>query len=215
MATRLPIARLTKARENLKTFSNQETAHQQIAQQKKRQNAKATKKGNLDKWMQVIAAEKERAIHEPQFHLHPLNDAKDPNVIQIHMPMMSFPINLRWLRAVLVLANLVLLMTGYRCFQAWANMSEIKDQANLGLSQQERDKDPFNVPHHWLHEYHHSLAHGFAHGDQIFFACGVLLISYYMVFGCFIPFIYGKTFTDMSFSVLGGKQHFLIFQAEA
>lgn len=208
MATRLAIARLTKAREHLKNFSNQDQTSEHQHQRKK-QDIKTvkTKKGKLvlDKWTQVIAAEKERAIHERQFHLHPLNHAKDPDVIQFHIGCSYLLINLKWLRAVLVISNIIIGFTAYECFKAWTQMQAIKDQATLGLTQQEKDKDPFNIPHHWLHEKYHALAHGFAHGDQIFFACGTLLTTYYLIYGLFIPFNYGKNFTDMKFSVLGGK----------
>ena len=71
------------------------------------------------------------------------------------------------------------------------------------MSRAEKDKDPFNLPHPWLHEHSEVLSHGFAHADQILFASGVFLMTYYVIFGLIIPFKFGSGLTDVAFSVIG------------
>ena len=71
-----------------------------------------------------------------------------------------------------------------------------------GLSRAEKDKDPFHVPHPWLHEQSNVLAHGFAHADQILLSFGVLLMAYYLVFGLIITIKFGCDLTNVAFSVI-------------
>ena len=71
-----------------------------------------------------------------------------------------------------------------------------------GLTRAEKDKDPFHVPHPWLHEQSNVLAHGFAHADQILLSFGVLLMAYYLVFGLIITVKFGCDLTNVAFSVI-------------
>ena len=84
------------------------------------------------------------------------------------------------LRLLLFFLNLAILATAVMSFQAWIKIDEIKHQAQSGLPQVDKDRDPFDVPHPWLHDHHHMLAHGFAHANQILFSSGVMLICYYL-----------------------------------
>ena len=70
------------------------------------------------------------------------------------------------------------------------------------MTRAEKDKDPFHVPHPWLHDQSDVLALGFAHADQILLSFGVLLMAYYLVFGLIITVKFGCDLTNVAFSVI-------------
>lgn len=139
---------------------------------------------------------------ERHFHLHPLSQDSDPTVILLRFCHLDLKVNLKLLRKIFILANLVVLATGVFSFKTWATILDIKHETTKGLLPMEKAKDPFDMPHPWLHDHFHVLAHGFAHGDLVLFASGVILTGYYLVCGFIIPLKYGNSLINMSFVVL-------------
>jgi hypothetical protein len=141
---------------------------------------------------------------QPQFHLKALTNPSDPDVVLLKLPIChQLELRLVTVRLVFFLANMVVLAAAVMSFQAWIKMDSIKFEATKGLPSAAKALDSLHVPHDWIHDhYSHLLSHGFAHADQILFACGVVLMSYYVVFGFTIPLLYGRGLTDLRFSVL-------------
>ena len=85
------------------------------------------------KWKPIFESEKNRQIEEPQFHLHSLGNASDPNVVLLCFGrLLRFQINLVSLRKFLCLVNLITLASSVMSFQAWIWVDAIKLETTKG-----------------------------------------------------------------------------------
>ena len=132
---------------------------------------------------------------EPQFHLQSLGNASNPDIVFFRLMGFEQKLNLFHLRVKLVVFNLLVLGASVMAYQGWIWVDEIKRDATKGLSQAEKDRDPFNIPHQWLHTFNHIIAHGFADADGVLFGCAASLMISYVLFGSIISMCnYGKSF---------------------
>ena len=65
--------------------------------------------------------------------------------------------------------NLLVLWACMTSFQGWIWVDQMKRDTTKGLSQAEKDRDPFDIPHPWVHEFSHIIAHGFADAEGTVF----------------------------------------------
>ena len=132
---------------------------------------------------------------EPQFHLQSLGNASNPDIVFFRLLGFEQKLDLFALRVKLVVFNLLVLGASVMAYQGWIWVDEIKRDATIGLSQAEKDRDPFNIPNQWLHAFNYMIAHGFADADGVLFGCAASLMISYVLFGSFISLCkYGKSF---------------------
>ena len=86
---------------------------------------------------------------------------------------------------------------------AWIAIDTINQEAMEGMDAVTRNRDPFRIPHRWIHDnWSHELAHGFAHADQMLFASGILLVAHWLILGLVVSRNYVRSLSYASFSVL-------------
>ena len=61
-------------------------------------------------------------------------------------------IDLRGMRLFFLLLNFVVIFAAVLAFQAWINIDLIKHSTTKGLTQAQKDKDSFYLPHKYMHD---------------------------------------------------------------
>ena len=174
----VPVARFSKAR------------HQKIF----RNNVGSSKGHEEDYWRSILQNTDTLKSLEPKFHLQSLGDASNPDIIFFRVLGVERKVDLAVLRFKLVMFNLLVLLASMTSFQGWIWVDQMFRETTKGLSQAEKDRDPFHIPHKWLHDYNHIVAHGFANTVGLLYGCAVSLIGAYALYGSFFMELYGKSF---------------------
>ena len=151
-------------------------------------------KSKISKRNEFEERSRQAEILDYQFNLHALANPAKPKLILLKLPFCThvLHVDLRGLRLFFFLLNIVVIYSAVQTFNAWIKIDGIKHATTRGLTQAQKDRDSFYLPHKFMHDNFHMIDEGFTHSDQILFGLGVILVLYYVIFGIFVPIRYEK-----------------------